>query len=68
MPVDEKSWVLRLSEVAGRRGKFCLEASPGWTAALSDIRGKAQGKATESLEIPYSPYQVLSVIFVRRDS
>ncbi|MGE9294808.1 MAG: alpha-mannosidase [Puniceicoccales bacterium] len=58
-PVEDGAWVLRLHEVAGRRGKLKLTTRSGWKISLTDLGDKCVGSCDEFVE--FKPYQVISV-------
>lgn len=62
-PLDGGRWVLRLHEVAGRRGVIRIAPPDGWTLQATDL---ALGTITELGEgnaLEYEPYQVASILF-----
>jgi len=65
MPVAKKrnSFVLRLHEVAGQRGETTLMGSDGWTISHCDVEGKPHGDSTPRKKVPFTPYQIKSVLF-----
>lgn len=61
-PAGKNGWILRLHEVAGRRGTVIVRAAEGWTLELTDL-AESEGKSVERNTVPFSPYQIVSVRF-----
>ncbi|NJK91004.1 MAG: alpha-mannosidase [Blastochloris sp.] len=60
-PVDAHSWILRLNEVAGQRGKVRIKLAPGWTALPVNLSEQpTQVKKTTS-QLSFKPYDLLSL-------
>ncbi len=60
-------WALRLHETSGCRGEALLRIAPGWKASVCDV-DKETGlatPATETLRVPFTPYQLMTVLFSR---
>lgn len=62
-PLGGGRWLLRLHETSGQRGETEIRAAGPWLVAECDARGKAQGKPRRSLRVPFSPHQIVSVVF-----
>jgi alpha-mannosidase len=60
-PTEGKSWILRLHEVAGRRGHIRVKAAPGWKLDVTDFGEKA--RTPSSGKVAFTPYQVISLRF-----
>lgn len=60
-PTGGGAWVLRLHEVAGRRGMVKIKPRAGWKMSLTDI-GESFRKPVKGGEIRFTPYQVVSVL------
>lgn len=63
-PVSEGAFVLRLHEVAGRRGVMQLQLADGWRASVTNL-SRTEPKPIESGAVAFKPYQVLSVLIER---
>ena len=61
MPLDGKAWLLRLHEVAGRRGTCKLRVAKGWKWSLTDLEGVSKPAASAPRSIDYTPYQIVTV-------
>ncbi|MFA7343505.1 MAG: glycoside hydrolase family 38 C-terminal domain-containing protein [Terrimicrobiaceae bacterium] len=62
-PLPEGKWVLRLHEVAGRRGTIRLAPPPGWTLQKTDLGMRFLENLDEDNTLRFEPYQVASVLF-----
>ena len=60
-PAGEGSWILRLHEVAGRRGSVEVQVAEGWTVEQTEI-GEKSVESVESF-VKFSPYEVVSLRF-----
>lgn len=60
MPMKDKSWLVRLHEVGGRRGTVRLRLAPGWKAEKTGLEGKSEAKIT-ARGTDYTPYQIITV-------
>jgi alpha-mannosidase len=58
-PADKGGWILRLQEVAGKRGEMKLKLRPGYRMEFTDL-GESFVKPLKGT-IRFTPYQVLSV-------
>jgi alpha-mannosidase len=72
-PVDEDTWILRLHEVDGRRGKARVCLLPGWKARSAAPDHSAAGvdfaRAGEPEFVAhYRPYEIVSVVISRARS
>lgn len=65
MPVDGKSWLLRLHEVSGRRGTAKLRAAKGWKIEKTNLEGTTRLVSVTSRGISFTPYQIISIRFSR---
>ena len=61
MPLDQKSWLLRLHEITGQRGEAKLELAPGWTARRCGLDGSTEEEASPTANITFRPYEIVSV-------
>jgi len=61
MPLTQRSWVLRLHEVEGQRGRAELRLAPGWTAHPCSLDGHEPARSPAVTHLDYRPYQILSV-------
>jgi alpha-mannosidase len=61
MPLNNRSWVLRLHEVAGQRGRAALQLASGWTARRCGLDGVAAGGARKVSTIDFKPYEIVSL-------
>lgn len=59
-PEADGSWVLRLHETLGRRGKFKLQLDEGYSAELVSLMGEAKKEPQDERGWPFRPYQILS--------
>jgi alpha-mannosidase len=66
MPVGKQRWVLRLHEVSGQRGVARMKLGSGWKAHRCGLDGLVEKGAGEVEEIGYGPYQIVSVMLVRK--
>lgn len=62
-PLGSGRWLLRLHEVGGVRGEARIVPGKGWKAALGDACGKATGRFSSRLTVPFTPHQIVSVVF-----
>ena len=62
MPLEGKSWLLRLHETAGRRGTVKLRATRGWKMERAGLEGEPQGRI-DPRGVNFTPYQIVSVRF-----
>ncbi len=58
-PCADGAWMLRLHEVAGRRGQIALTTADGWQVTRTDIGEQAHEAA--SGPIRFKPYEVVSL-------
>lgn len=65
-PIAPGQWVLRLHETAGLRGTAKLLLETNWHACLADMRDNPVGTPLAEGLLPFTPFQILSVI-VRHD-
>jgi len=63
MPIDEKSWLLRLHEVGGQRGSISIRAASGWEVSSCSATGQGQGSGKRAAGFEFQPYQIVSVLF-----
>jgi alpha-mannosidase len=68
MPLTGRSWVLRLHEVEGQRGRAELRLASGWTARPCGLDGRAPARGPRITRLDYRPYQILSVRLEREQS
>ncbi len=61
VPVTKGRWILRLHETLGRSGTAKIHLAPGWSAKRVDLRGQPSEKKMRGRNIPFSPYQVVSI-------
>jgi alpha-mannosidase len=61
---DGHGWILRLHETFGQRGRATLRLSPGFHASRTDLSEGSSG-AISGLEIPFAPYELISLRIVR---
>jgi alpha-mannosidase len=62
-PAADGSWILRLHEVAGCRGRVQIKAKKGWTLEFTDLK-EAPGAALNARgTVAFEPYRVTSVRF-----
>jgi alpha-mannosidase len=61
MPLEGGAWLLRLHEVAGRRGTVRLRAPRGWEIKLASLEGAPAGKPLH--DVDFTPYQIVTVRF-----
>jgi len=64
-PLDEDRWLLRLHEAGGVRGEARISPGKGWKAVLSDACGRGNGRFSSRLRVPFTPHQIISVVFTR---
>ncbi|MDF3056535.1 MAG: alpha-mannosidase [Rariglobus sp.] len=64
-PLDASSWLLRLHEVGGQRGRLVVRPAAGWTASPADAKGNLLKKSSTSLRVEFTPHQIVSVVFHR---
>jgi alpha-mannosidase len=63
MPLEKKAWLLRLHEVAGRRGRAGIRPAKGWRVETCGLDGTADLKPLSSRGIAFTPYQIVSIRF-----
>jgi len=61
VPESKKSWVLRLNEVSGKRGKATIRLARGWTASAVDLMGQPMAKKVSQGRFDYHPYEIVSL-------
>jgi len=61
VPVDENTWLLRLHEVAGRRGVCAFTLSQGWKLRPAAFDGRALPTAEDANAVAFTPYQILTL-------
>jgi len=61
MPAGKNTWVLRLNETLGRRGKAALRLKKGWKAVAVDLLGNPVNKKIIHGVFSYSPYEIISL-------
>jgi len=66
VPADGKSWLLRLHEVAGRRGTVKLRVAKGWKLEKTGFEGTPSLAAVSSRGLDYTPYQIVTIRFSRQ--
>jgi alpha-mannosidase len=60
-PLNEKSWLLRLHEVGGRRGVAELRVVAGWRIRRCGLDGTVEPAARVLREMPFGPYEIVSL-------
>jgi len=60
-PINSRSWLLRLHEVGGQRGRATLNLAPGWSASVCGLGGKVPTSARPIRRMPFRPYEIISV-------
>jgi alpha-mannosidase len=60
-------WTLRLHETSGSLGEAFLRIAPGWKAALCGVDKETDAKTlvAEKLRVPFTPYQIITIVFQR---
>jgi alpha-mannosidase len=73
-PLSKGRWVLRLHETLGRSGVASVRLMPGWRAAVTAMDGKdvlipadPAMFATHTLKLPFGPYKIISILFIRSE-
>jgi alpha-mannosidase len=66
MPVDQRTWTLRLHETLGRSGSALIHLNEGFSATPVDLSGKPLSKPTNT--IAFRPYQIVSVKIERTEN
>ncbi len=62
-PTDAGGWILRLHEVAGRRGTLTIRAAEGWRIEQTTLSESGFNSVKDTLA--FKPYEVLSLRFTR---
>ena len=67
IPSQNGSWVLRLHETGGRRGKarVCLEE--GWIATAVDLLGNPMEKDIKLGQFEYRPYEIIGLLITKAE-
>lgn len=68
VPAGKDAWLLRLHEVAGRRGTCTLTPTGGWTASPADFDGTLHTPQPGPCKVAFTPYQILTVRFTHSPS
>jgi alpha-mannosidase len=58
-PCEGRGWILRLQEVAGKRGAATVRLAAGWKLELTDLGEKT--RRPTSGKVAFTPYQVVSL-------
>jgi len=64
-PLENGGWVLRMHEVAGRRGDLGIKARPGWRLEKTDLSLRNPKELGEGGHFAFKPYELVSVLFTR---
>lgn len=62
-PLGVGRFLLRFQETSGQRGEAQIRAASSWQVSLCDAKGKSGGRKYRSLRVPFSPHQIVSVLF-----
>jgi alpha-mannosidase len=60
-------WLLRLHEVGGQPGDASIRAKEGWRVSLCTAQGAPQGRKQSALRVRFTPHQIVSVLFERKN-
>jgi alpha-mannosidase len=60
-PLGGDSWLLRLHEVAGQRGRVTLQLAPGWKAQPCNLAGEISTRAKAEKRVAFRPYEIVSL-------
>jgi len=65
VPAGGKAWLLRLHEVSGQRGSVKIQSTGTWSVAKAGFDGSPEGSSGAQKQLPFEPYQLLTLRFQR---